>query len=703
MRATPAPGPSSEWLLNRASECRFCQQDLRGLESHLPEDEDVIDQLLSEAVRQRDAAAFTHVLLAALDLGRRVDARHLADGAVLLPDPGLIGTVVMRCTGDPAAALVEAVRRGGMGNEREATALLFAGKWYKERSEGAVPRELTARARILSRQAAGNPIAWLQLRALADLIEDEDLRAALEGETTDTLWTLSRELPENLLKCADDPVFALVPEEPQPFAASGYTVRRAVPRVGRNDPCPCGSGKKYKKCCIDEDQERLSHSSEVPGVTVEELRRSPESHLTVQRVMGMRSYELARLDPSRVSQDLHHVLVQRLLLYGESEAVVKIFETLGLGIHLDDGWWEAVHQVTHESQRDLLARLVAVREESGLAVEELDLGSRLLLEEDALAQLKMIEAQALEALKKDHVFELVDMAYDLLHSRTPALGILVARGVLPICGLYEAFMLLEELLTVRDELYLAPGDPLSETLDHLLNEFGDDSEESEGSKKTRLRLESKRAEVSSLKQQLAKVQAALEQSERPPAREPKPTVPRAEAADQTVEPAVSELRSRLESLKTTLKQRHLERNQLRRELRAAREDLATLRSGGAESTASRRELQEKEDNDETSMLQEEMFLGSQPPRTPRYPKKFQESLEAVPDPVAREAVRLIGRLAAGDAAAFRGTKRLKLRHEILRQRVGQRHRILFRMDEEALEVLALIHRHDLERTIKRLK
>jgi hypothetical protein len=27
------------------------------------------------------------------------------------------------------------------------------------------------------------------------------------------------------------------------------TVRRQNPRVGRNDPCPCGSGKKYKKCC----------------------------------------------------------------------------------------------------------------------------------------------------------------------------------------------------------------------------------------------------------------------------------------------------------------------------------------------------------------------------------------------------------------------------------------------------------------------
>ncbi len=23
------------------------------------------------------------------------------------------------------------------------------------------------------------------------------------------------------------------------------------PKIGRNDPCPCGSGKKYKKCCLD--------------------------------------------------------------------------------------------------------------------------------------------------------------------------------------------------------------------------------------------------------------------------------------------------------------------------------------------------------------------------------------------------------------------------------------------------------------------
>ncbi len=30
----------------------------------------------------------------------------------------------------------------------------------------------------------------------------------------------------------------------------GATVRKIGTETGRNDPCPCGSGKKYKKCCM---------------------------------------------------------------------------------------------------------------------------------------------------------------------------------------------------------------------------------------------------------------------------------------------------------------------------------------------------------------------------------------------------------------------------------------------------------------------
>ncbi|MGE5550546.1 MAG: SEC-C metal-binding domain-containing protein [Bacteroidota bacterium] len=36
--------------------------------------------------------------------------------------------------------------------------------------------------------------------------------------------------------------------------AEGNTSKKA----GRNDPCPCGSGKKYKKCCLNADRERTA-------------------------------------------------------------------------------------------------------------------------------------------------------------------------------------------------------------------------------------------------------------------------------------------------------------------------------------------------------------------------------------------------------------------------------------------------------------
>lgn len=32
--------------------------------------------------------------------------------------------------------------------------------------------------------------------------------------------------------------------------SSSQPARRQEPKVGRNDPCPCGSGKKYKRCCL---------------------------------------------------------------------------------------------------------------------------------------------------------------------------------------------------------------------------------------------------------------------------------------------------------------------------------------------------------------------------------------------------------------------------------------------------------------------
>ena len=70
---------------------------------------------------------------------------------------------------------------------------------------------------------------------------------------------LPEELFYNMLKADADYLFSLpqwetvLGKDKMIEIAKKYknskTVRRETPKVGRNEPCPCGSGKKYKHCC----------------------------------------------------------------------------------------------------------------------------------------------------------------------------------------------------------------------------------------------------------------------------------------------------------------------------------------------------------------------------------------------------------------------------------------------------------------------
>jgi hypothetical protein len=63
---------------------------------------------------------------------------------------------------------------------------------------------------------------------------------------------------------------------------------------------------------------------------------------------------------------------------------------------------------------------------------------------------------------------------------------------------------------------------------------------------------------------------------------------------------------------------------------------------------------------------------------------------------------MLGRLAAGEPAAYVGVVRLKAAREIWRQRIGGDHRLLFRLTPMHVQVVDLINRRDLELRIKTL-
>src|SRR5438093_13187182 len=52
-------------------------------------------------------------------------------------------------------------------------------------------------------------------------------------------------------------------------------------KVSRSDPCPCGSGKKYKKCCLEKDAANLTElNSATPDLyTPAALPITGESHV----------------------------------------------------------------------------------------------------------------------------------------------------------------------------------------------------------------------------------------------------------------------------------------------------------------------------------------------------------------------------------------------------------------------------------------
>ncbi len=103
------------------------------------------------------------------------------------------------------------------------------------------------------------PEAWLDF-AEAD---DEDLQQVLfclfrlrEIATTPRAELAPLEIDEELEDLAPD----IIPHAVETLhgarralaTASAAPANENRPKVGRNDPCPCGSGKKFKKCCLNQ-------------------------------------------------------------------------------------------------------------------------------------------------------------------------------------------------------------------------------------------------------------------------------------------------------------------------------------------------------------------------------------------------------------------------------------------------------------------
>ena len=697
MKAAP-----SHPLIDRAEEVRLSAASIEAVGSELPRSQPEVEALLVEAIEGNFARAFTLLSLAALNEGIVVDAALMVHGVRLLPDPRYVAKLVGRVSGDIAEVLVGEVEGRRLSWEREAASLFLAAWWAQERELTHHNVSIARRARILAREPLGIE-SQLLLVAAGEILSDANFDLLMSRMAAAQSPAAAAMVADALLEYAKQPITWNVDDEDE--SAHVSTRRRSVARVGRNDPCPCGSGKKYKRCCIDKDQERLRDSSDIVGVTQAELRRELEDFLTLERINGLRAHELVRLDPKRIDPKLHRAVLNRLNQFWEIEAVRHFFAAVGVE-GLEGHFMDAIDRAIESSNLNEARALLALHD----APEERWVGFPFRFLKRGIEEVEALDILNGEASRfiDDGA---IDLAIDLLKSPWPYLGILVARGVAPHAPFMDLDTLLGELGRTRDRLDLAALDPIEDTLDlwGWRDELDDDADWTSGTPRVasdarqdvsgsvQAQLDTKEDELGRLRKELSGLREQIETQEpsEPPA-VPEPHAPERKSEDP--EPGrLAELKQRVDSLKGELNQRHTERNDLRRQLERERKKVHMLEAEH-EATPQTTLVDEAESEPDNVDLSEPTRF-----RVPVFTKRVRASLQHLPDATKRHALVLVSRIAAGDHAALRGTRRLAADRTVWRQRVGRDYRVLFRMTDEELEVLDVVHRQDLERTVRLLK
>jgi len=703
MPSTDPPADAIASLLKLAGATNYCRPALRILGDTLPSDDSILTSALDLAARARDAKAFSHLYLAALYAGRRLPGEVLALGAALLPDASLILNTALRLDGGVAEALTTAIRSGQMASEREVSSVVVAWLDYERRHESA-PLDFLALTRKQCRNAVRIDRHYLRLvLEHAAIISGDPVVAAILNVETRVEPARNRFL-DHLRKCATGSGW----DESIPSSESvgmalggGATVTRAVPKAGRNDPCPCGSGRKFKQCC--EGKLTMDDQYAVDGVTIREATAHPELLLSPHRIEGMRSYELYALDAARIPAHLAGRVVSRLAMFYEFPRAIELMQAFGREAFSSN----ILDMVAYDfyMARDAGALRWLIEWAPGAVALSFEMEVLLASPEERFQLLCRKAAEAFAAEHEgQHSAELLfcDVAHAAILS-DPALGLLIARGVLPVCSWVNQTTLMDDMEDTRDILGLDDKEPGYDIVAATDRESEHRTRHAKDVEKARAEsaehVKRREMEIQRLKAKIDAMQETLRKSEEASRKNAALRDPGTAAVPAGETTETRELRDHLRRLKENLKVEHDERNRAMQELRSAREQ---LRRATREQSESNREQavsppvppNAEPDADATTGIEWER----QPLRVTEASSAFRAAMQQHPRPAAAAALMAAGRLAGGDPSIWKTVRALKARPGTLRARVAGDYRLLFETTpDHTLRLIDFILRRDLDR------
>jgi hypothetical protein len=581
---------------------------------------------------------------------------------------------------------------GSAGDRLAMLGRLIDEELLTEETEACLLRIATARLDLASPLSS----AWLvrvrrqarRLPTLAHTATGAHLEVALAGFTEPVVAELSardekREFDraevdtDEVLRVWDGGLDAALGEEEAPRLVATVTVRSEGPKVGRNDPCPCGSGKKFKKC------HALEKSSEVRGAI-------DAAALTPHDLAFLRMADLAALDPTKLKRRTLDAAVGRAITYRRWALAEKLAAVLD-GPDATDGRLSVALGAIDAGRSDVADRLVLSW--PGELPKELVTHRELSQIAPTLASLSDRAA----AMLLDPSAPLFELGLGLLH-RAPGLGVPFARGLIADLPVEDGDALVEEIERARDLLGLTPGDPAEEFV-KVLDEHDAQRaatakaehavvQERDGLRATLARkdeeLSARQAEVIGLSMRLEEAEEELGRLSAQGSRvEERPRTASEGESDK------KKWSARVEELKALVQEGNKERAALRRQITELTEELEARPRD--EAALPEPEPESEGDHDAS-------------PRAPVVPVFSKAAAAALPDlplRIRRQAVELSGTLAAGDPAAWRNVKQMEGVLKVWSARLGIHHRLLFRAHDSELEVLDVVTREDLLKSLER--
>lgn len=582
------------------------------------------------------------------------------------------------------AALLELVERDRFPQTRdggELEALVLFAAW---RAGAPSARVIPPLRRLSARSLTAESYALLA--TIAASIDDPNVAAA-----TKPISAFAKEyakhvvLDEKAMTASLTAVMAELPPEVIAPTAAGFTVRGAK-QPGRNEPCPCGSGNKFKKCCADKP---VSAPSPIPGVSWDDFLGPSADRITPEHVAELPLKELVRIDVQRLQTPCVYYLFRRFVVAREwqhARRVTAEAERRELG-NVEDYHRELVVGLLPEDEQAARAYLAKLPAE---LAQDFDID--LVLRDKPEAAYRMLVDKAHEALVGARPFALLELAHALLRAE-PVLGIVFARACLGSNEADDGETLLEVVEEARDQLNLPPVDAAWAVLDELIESAAEDSDDEDDDdsddddEPATSALAAATARVDQLERTLAQMRSELDAARTRPAAE-------------LMRPSEAEsgLETRVRELEALIREGNAERRELRAQLEKTRHREPD--SERREGPRARRVTLDEPDDDMGDTLEP----GARDISIPRFERRFTDALGDVPATVAAEAMRTIGTLTAGDGFAWKGVKQAKdMTRPVLMARVGIHHRLLFRVEDGVMDVLDLITREQLLTTLKRLR